>query len=105
MSTLLQFNGHISQLHGIEKMYVDVVVTNIVPHKQGINCIHEWNRIAQNKRPHYFCTVTRNNVFQWWQSNAQNTFNLEMFHQKNWYLTQLAEFFKEMIRFNGFEGN
>ena len=34
-------------------MDVDVIVTNIVPHKKKINCIHEWNHITQEKRPHY----------------------------------------------------
>ena len=37
---------------------------------------------------------------------SQNVLNLEKFHKRNWYLSQLAEiFWKKMISLHGFEGN
>ena len=79
------------------KRDVDVIVTNIVPHKKKINCIHEWNHITQKKRPHYTCTTRSKNVFRWWQSNAQTVVNLEIFHKRNWYF--FSFFLKESIHF------
>ena len=34
-------------------MDVDIIVTNIVPHKKRNNCIPDWNHITQKKRLHY----------------------------------------------------
>ena len=87
----MQLNDHISHLHSIEKMDVDIIVTNIVSHKKRINCIYKWNHNTQTKRPHFIY----NNIFRWWQSNTQSIVDLEIFHKINWYLTQLAKNFKK----------